>query len=217
MISVITSKPVALESPDHIRPYGTAQDNSVHAEFNRRLYELVPAAELRLLDLGCAGGGFVKSVLDDGGFAVGIEGSDWSLLRRRAEWATIPGNLVTADLTSRMDILVGGHVAEFDVITAWEFLEHIAGDGLPAVFANVRRHAATGTLFLGSIGTHADVQGGVSLHQTVRPRAWWLDTFAAFGWTHHPDIEAHIGDHWLRGPHSAQPVPGSFFFAMGLT
>lgn len=39
---VITDKPVATDSPDHIKPFGTAMDNSTCAEFNKKLFALVP-------------------------------------------------------------------------------------------------------------------------------------------------------------------------------
>ncbi len=74
MIVVHTSKPIALDSPDHLVPLGTRQDNSVNRAFNRKLRTLIP--QPRVLDLGCAGGGMVASFLDEGDFAVGVEGSD---------------------------------------------------------------------------------------------------------------------------------------------
>jgi 2-polyprenyl-3-methyl-5-hydroxy-6-metoxy-1,4-benzoquinol methylase len=71
-ITVKTNHPVAIYSPDHLFPHGTMRDNSSNPEFNKKLYELFPVKEVRLLDIGCSGGGLVKSILDDGGFAVGI-------------------------------------------------------------------------------------------------------------------------------------------------
>ena len=41
----------------------------------------------------------MKSILDAGGFAVGVEGSDYSQRHKRAEWATIPDHLFTTDAT----------------------------------------------------------------------------------------------------------------------
>src|SRR5689334_11430474 len=125
---IITNKPVAIDSPDHLQPQGTALDNSVNPRFNCKLFGWVGKRQVRVLDLGCAGGGFVKSVLDQGGAAVGIEGSDYSRLRLRAEWATIPDNLFTADITDSFQLLQKStqgqeNPAQFTVITAWEVLE----------------------------------------------------------------------------------------------
>ncbi len=195
-----TTKPVAFDSPDHIFPHGTARDNSVNWEFNRKLFELIPAPQIRVMDLGCSGGGFVKSVLDMGGIAVGVEGSDYSKLNRRAEWATIPNNLFTADVT--VPFTVGDNLAspmQFNVITAWEFMEHIAEDKLPAVFENIRRHSLPGALVIFSVATDSYIWEGVQYHQTVRPPQWWLDRMTEMGFTYRPEIVEHFGTSWVRG------------------
>ncbi len=231
MISVQTAKPIALDSPDHLVPRGTAQDNSVHLPFNRLLYELIPAKQVRLLDLGCAGGGFVKSILDDGGFAVGIEGSDYSKQLRRAEWATIPGNLFTADVTEPFRIVSGNMKRQyvepkippwdyreetFNIITAWEFFEHIATNRLPDVMANIKRHLDPDGYVIGSICSAYDINYGIHLHQTVQFREWWVQFFSYFGFKTKPYIESHFGGDWLRGPKSAQSVAGSFLVVLQL-
>lgn len=222
MISVRTAKPIADDSPDHLHPHGVARDNSAHSEFNRLLYELIPAKDVRLLDLGCAGGGFVKSILDDGGFAVGIEGSDYNKVRNRAGWATIPGNLFTADATEPFRVETCNPEfgscshPKFNIVTAWEFFEHIQMSKLKAVMENIRAHLVPDGFVFGSICEFPYVVNGVELHQTVRPRHWWLTIFAELGWRHRADLEDHFGDEWVRGPHSAQPVPKSFPFALSL-
>lgn len=217
MITVRTAKPVALDSPDHLVPRGTKDDNSVHLPFNCLLYELIPAHQVRLLDLGCAGGGFVKSILDDGGFAVGIEGSDYSKVRGRAEWATIPENLFTADCTEPFHVLNHEWThCYFNVITVWEFFEHIAPNRLPIVMDNIRRHLDPDGYVIGSISPAFDVHYGVALHQTVENRSWWVEFFRRQGFQTRPYIESHFGDDWVRGPKSAQPVPLSFLIVLQL-
>src|SRR5205809_2708747 len=98
------TKPVAVDSPDHIAPRGTANDNSRNRLFNRKLEALLGKRPLAVLDLGCAGGGFVKDFLDEGHVAIGLEGSDYSKKLRRAEWATIPEHLFTCDVTEEFEI-----------------------------------------------------------------------------------------------------------------
>ncbi len=218
MISVHTVKPIALDSPDHLVPRGTAQDNSVHLPFNRLLYGLIPANQIRLLDLGCAGGGFVKSILDDGGFAVGIEGSDYSQQLRRAEWATIPDHLHTADCTEPFFVAAQDtrYLQRFNIVTAWEFFEHIATNRLPDVMANIKRHLEPDGYVIGSICSAYDINYGVHLHQTVQSREWWVSFFRYFGFKTKPYVESHFGGDWLRGPKSAQSVAGSFLIVLQL-
>ena len=52
-ITIQTGKPVAFDSPDHLHPFGTANDNSTDPVFNEALFALIPAADVRLLDIGC--------------------------------------------------------------------------------------------------------------------------------------------------------------------
>src|SRR3990167_2627697 len=104
MLKVETDYPVALDSPDHLEPWGTKQDNSVNKRFNKKLIKLFGHTP-NVLDLGCAGGGFVRSIIKQGGLAVGIEGSDYSKKIKRAEWAKIPDNLFTADITKPFKLI----------------------------------------------------------------------------------------------------------------
>jgi hypothetical protein len=69
---------IAFDSPDHLMPWGTRHDNSTHERFNQKLWRIYPSHDIiKVLDMGCAGGGFVRSCINDGHFAVGLEGSDF--------------------------------------------------------------------------------------------------------------------------------------------
>jgi SAM-dependent methyltransferase len=199
-------KSVAFDSPDHLMPHGTAQDNSKNRFFNCKLNLLYGSRRLRILDIGCSGGGFVKSCLSDGHDAVGIEGSDYSLRHKRAEWRTIPENLFTCDATAffRFKTANGSgstdQTAQFDVVTAWEFVEHIAKAQLPAVVANVDRHLARNGLWIMSLNTKEDVVNGVRLHQTVESRDWWLAFFESLNFINRPELVSYFGQDWVRGP-----------------
>lgn len=194
MITIHTKKPVALDSLDHIEPCGAKNDNSVNPAFNRQLYELIPAKNVLLLDLGCAGGGLVKSIIDDGGRAVGIEGSDYNLMHQRAEWNTIPDNLFTADCTEPFDIGLFGARHWFNVITAWEFFEHIAENKIAAVCDNIRHHLVCKGFFIGSICTAPHF----GYHVTLHGKAWWVDMFRSLELQHAPEIEQHFAGAAVR-------------------
>lgn len=206
VIRVETSKPVAFDSPDHLMPWGTARDNSQNLRFNRRLSKWLGRRDLKVLDLGCSGGGFIKSILDQGGLGVGIEGSDFSEKNRRAEWATIPNHLFTADITETFTVYKGDEVLKFDVVTAWEVLEHITEEKLAVVLANVSRHLANGGIFLGSVSPNEEIIEGVTLHQTVQPMHWWVNKMSALGFEHHDWVRGYFNSCWIRGGDNA---PGS--------
>ena len=75
LFQLLTEKTVALSSTDHLSPRGAIRDNTVHRPFNRALHRVMAEPKpLHVLDLGCAGGGFVRSLLEDGDVAVGIKG-----------------------------------------------------------------------------------------------------------------------------------------------
>jgi 2-polyprenyl-3-methyl-5-hydroxy-6-metoxy-1,4-benzoquinol methylase len=212
-ITIVTDKPVAIDSPDHLQPHGTARDSSVNRRFNYKLQKWIPSQQLRVLDLGCSGGGFVKSILGEGGIAVGIEGSDYSQKHRRAEWATIPEYLFTADITSPFQLLetdAQGSQSElsFNVVTAWEVIEHIREDQLPLVFENISRHLLPGGIVIMSISPNEEVIQGVRLHQTVADKGWWLNAFARLGFVNHEEVVGYFGRYdWVRSEDNA---PGSF-------
>lgn len=208
-IRIATDMPIALDSPDHLHPLGTMQDNNANPNFNNKLYNLVPREELSVMDLGCAGGGFVKSLLDDGVMAIGIEGSDYSLVRRRAEWETIPDSLFTADISYPFLVYGSLGIIQFSVITAWEFLEHISSDRLEVVSNNVRIHLEQGGLFIASINSGVSRNyDGTELHQTIQPEEWWNKRLDELGWVRIPDLESHFGNDVVRDG------AGSFFVVL---
>ncbi len=198
-----TDHPVAISSNDTKFPRGCKNDNSIAPRFNRKLYQLFKGAKpLRVLDLGCAGGGFVRSLLDDGHFGVGLEGSDYPLINQTGEWSTISNHLFTCDVTKpfRLADRDTDQPLLFDAITAWEVMEHIPDEALPRLIENLDGHLAPGGLLLFSIATFLDwdYQTGVVWHVTVKPRTWWEDRFADLGFE--VEDEHPFGkDDWLRG------------------
>lgn len=203
MITVETGHPLAAWTADHQYPRGTMLDSSTEPEFVRRLLDLIP--DCRLLDLGCAGGGLVGAMLDAGTLAVGIEGSDYSQVRGRAEWARLSGtNLFTADITEPFRVMRGRIPVQFDVVTMWEVLEHIPQDKLAGVAGNIRRHLVPGGLLIASIATCSDFVNGVEYHATQQNAVWWLSRLAAAGFAVKPELAARFEGHWVRGPNKGE-------------
>jgi SAM-dependent methyltransferase len=213
-IILSATRPVAIGSPDHLRPGGTMHDNSRNPRFNAKLYALFACRQdLRILDLGCAGGGFVRDCIEDGYLAVGVEGSDLSKRLRRAEWRTIPEYLFTCDITAPFTLAgVFGDTPkplQFDVVTAWEVLEHVAADDLPAVAANVQASLLPGGIWIASVSTRRDREGQ---HQTVRPKSWWIERLGSLGFEHHDNYVRYFNTQFVRGPKYG--APGSFHLVL---
>ncbi|HLP76283.1 MAG TPA: class I SAM-dependent methyltransferase [Candidatus Paceibacterota bacterium] len=217
-VKINATRAVAYDSPDHLVPWGTRRDNSRNRRFNQKLYRLFgeQRGPLSLLDMGCSGGGFVKDCLDDGCLAVGLEGSDFSKRFRRAEWRTIPEYLFTADITAPFEITGefadGTRKLQFDAITSWEVMEHIQERDLPAVAANVKNHLRSGGIWIMSVASQDDFVNGVNLHQTVKPREWWIQKFASLGLHHVEAYVRYFNTQFVRGP--KYMAPGSFHLAL---
>jgi hypothetical protein len=88
---------------------------------------------------------------------------------------------------------------QFNVITAWEFFEHITEDGIAGVVENLRRHLAPHGVVMASIATYPDIVNGVVLHQTIHMKPWWVQTFERLGLHHQPDVEKYFGFDMLNG------------------
>ncbi|HEV2696324.1 MAG TPA: methyltransferase domain-containing protein [Verrucomicrobiae bacterium] len=205
-LTVKAEREVAYDSPDHLMPWGTRVNNSTNLRFLTKVINLFPPQAVpRILDMGCAGGAFVKDCLDAGCLAMGLEGSDYSRRFRRAEWRSIPEFLFTCDITRdfQIECETGGEpvkALKFDIVTSWEVMEHIATKDIPALAANVKKHLAPEGLWIMSIASGPDVIGGVDLHQTVKPKAWWVETFKAAGLEHREEYINYFNTQWVRGP-----------------
>jgi SAM-dependent methyltransferase len=177
-ISLQTKHPVAYESPDHQIPWGTAYDNSTNKRFilamADRLEREKPGSPHGFLDLGCSGGQLVKDFKSLGWFASGLEGSDYSLKHGRANWPELGNkNLFTCDITKPFQLFAGGRPAKYDLITAWEVLEHIHPNDLNPLFENIQAHLADGGYFVASTTSSSDIHDGVELHQSRMTNEEW--------------------------------------------
>lgn len=200
-ITLKAEKEIAFDSPDHVMPLGTRTDNSKNQRFNNKLYHLFnKRAAITVLDLGCSGGGFVKNCLDDGCLAVGLEGSDYSKKMRRAEWATIPDYLFTCDVTRQFELFEDGKPMQFDVVTAWEVMEHIKIKDLPTLIANVKKHLKPSGLWIMSVSPNEEIINGAVLHQTVQDKEWWIEMLRKQGFTHLPEFDQYFNTQYIRGP-----------------
>ena len=180
---VETDYPLAVDSDDHKFPRGTRFDNTRSPRFVAACERRFPE-QIRYLDLGCSGGGLVFDFLLRGHIAAGLEGSDYSKRALRAEWRVIPNHLMVCDISKPFRVSCDDNPAVFDVITAWEVLEHIDRDDLGQLMNNIKSHLSEEGIFVGSVTTiqDADAQTGALYHRTVEPKEWWIRKFNELGW-----------------------------------
>ena len=183
-IKLETEYPVAYESNDHIVPHGTIRDDTRYPRFIHacEMY-FKDMDKLAFADLGCSSGGIVLDALLRGHEAVGLEGSDESFKQQRAHWRVIPNNLFTCDVTKPFTLKKDGIRKEFDVISAWEMLEHIRESELDILLKNIKDHLKLGGIFVGSIANWDDIdeKTGVNWHVNLHPYEWWSEKFKTFG------------------------------------
>ena len=185
-----TNHPVAFESPDHIAPKGTAVNNSTNKKFilymDAKLHREFGHITCRMMDLGCAGGQTIADFMKLGWQGAGLEGSDFSLKHRRANWATLANtHLFTCDITKPYQVKLDGKPATFHLITAWEVMEHIPTSDLIQVITNIRNHLEPGGYFIASTTETSDIHEGLELHQT----RWTNDEWREFMAKNFPDLE----------------------------
>ena len=200
-ISVECKAKIAYDSLDYRMPLGTRQDNSSNHIFNEKLYRLYGGRQISVLDVGCSGGGFVKELIDDGHIAIGLEGSDYSKKFQRAAWREIPEFLFTCDITKPFSIYISPpkRLMLFDVITAWEVMEHIEKRDISQVITNVVRHMSQNGIWIMSISNSHSISNGVDLHRTKETKNWWIKKFDEFGLTYVDDYVKYFNTQFVRG------------------
>ena len=180
-----TNNPIAYESLDYIYPRGTIQDNTRYPRFVKKCETLFgQSKELSFLDLGCSGGGMVLEALLRGHNSYGLEGSDASLKEQRAEWRLIGNHLMTCDITKPFNLKnENNNICKFNIITAWEVLEHLSDDELEGLFDNIKRHLKDDGIFVASIANWDDIdeESGVNWHVNVHEYSWWRSKFENAG------------------------------------
>lgn len=178
-IVVNTKNPIAVNSPDHLHPHGTMLDNHSSFDLILELEEYVKNQSgsnfFNFLDLGCSGGQLAVDFYNKGHVSVGLEGSDYSIIHGRANWPEYHNKvLFTCDLTKPYLITNDRfEPIKFDVLSAWELIEHIAPDDLDGFFDYITRHMHDNSIFVASIAMHTSFIGGVDLHQSIFSEKEW--------------------------------------------
>ncbi|MBS3070741.1 class I SAM-dependent methyltransferase [Candidatus Pacearchaeota archaeon] len=213
---------IAYDSNDYLYPKGSKHDNSTNWLFNFKLYRLFYpkysgqiTGNLKILDLGCAGGGFVRACINDGCFAVGLEGSDYSKKMHRAEWPIIPDSLFTCDITKDFSITKKKpkQIIKFHVITAWEVLEHLEENQIGSLIENIKKHLLEEGLFIASVANYSDMVSDIEFHRTQKPKKWWVKKFAEHGMYNLENFYPYFNGQYIRGPEESEK---SFHIIMSL-
>jgi cyclopropane fatty-acyl-phospholipid synthase-like methyltransferase len=180
MIKIKTDFPVAIDSNDHLFPWGTKRDNSTNNKFIIDIIKYFNLKKIKVLDLGASGGQLIKDFIPITKLAIGLEGSNYSIIHKRANWPQLYNkNLFTCDISKEFEIFNDEEKVLFECITAWEVVEHIKTDRLEQFFKNIYNHLADNGIFCCSVSMDKEpAYGGpkdVWLHETVWQKQQWLE------------------------------------------
>lgn len=182
MIKINTNYPIAIDSRDHITPYGCVRDSNTNHAFIHEIVSHFNKSQLKILDIGCAGGQLIVDHHNRGDIAVGIEGSS-NVLHGAGQhnWRDYKDKILfLCDASRPYEILLNDQKMEFDFIQCWEVLEHIPTERLHLYLTNVKNHLSKDGLFCGSIST---VHCPSGTHVSVFPKELWITIFNDAGLT----------------------------------
>jgi len=165
-------------SKDFTEPKGASHDNNGSTYFVEAVNKTFNNAQVYFLDLGCAGGQLVKDMLDAKHIAYGIEGSPIQKQEGKHNWPIIPKNLFVGDITEKFRFYTYDEDGQsqkvlFDVISAWDVLEHIPESRLPGLIENLTKNLKPDGFFVCGIADFEDE----GYHVTIHDKEWWINLF----------------------------------------
>ena len=83
-------------------------------------------------------------------------------------------------ITKEYELFKDDKKLKFDVITAWEVIEHIKPNDQKSFFNHINDNLNQGGFFCGSISTREEIIEGHSLHQTVWDESIWYKNFPRY-------------------------------------
>ena len=175
MIRFYTDHLHPVYSKDYTEPKGGAHDNNGSDYF----VECFDGKSINYMDLGCAGGAIVEAMHRKGHFAIGLDGSDAQKKQGLNSWGRIPDRLYNADITEPFYFIDedNNERVKFDVISAWDVLEHLFEERLPSFCENLKNNLKPDGVFVCGIADFPDE----GYHVTLHDKQWWIDMFNANG------------------------------------
>ena len=157
-MKVKTNFVFAEESPDFLEPVGAFYDDTTDQKYIESIEDYFSEKEggdrrpLTTLELGCAGGRIVKDLVERGHDSYGLEGAPYPLFMARPAWLEYYNTRIfNCDISKPFKLLEDdGTLKTFDVISHWEFLEHLSPSCLDYFHARLWTHLKPdGSIFCG--------------------------------------------------------------------
>ena len=191
---VITKKALAIDSLDYESPGGSIWDIHPGKSYCLKIKKLINSG--KYLDLGAGGGVLVDNLAKYGVDAYGLEGTDHAVNTSKYEnlpnhpwirkdekrWKIITDawkkwynkRLFHGDVTEEFSFYNDNSRVTFDIISAWEVLEHIHENKIPFLVENIRLNLNKGGIFIGSVSTQTVDPHHVCCYE----KPWWDNAFS---------------------------------------
>lgn len=142
----------------------------------------------KLLEVACAKGWFVQHALQRGYEAKGFDISEYAISSAPQPAAS---NIYVADAIEPFD------GSDFDVVVAWEFLEHIPEEHIDTVLGNISASLRPGGQVWLKICIFREDTDHDDTHVSIFPREWWEDKMRNLGFEHIPDAEGFLDEKFI--------------------
>ena len=143
------------------------ESNTNHV-FNEMCYSIFDSPTF--IDLGCAGGGYIREVIDDGYLGIGVDGFSAFKQNGIDGWSKHPDHFFQLNIAKPITVESGGVPLKFDVVTAWEVAEHLYEDEIDPFVKNLANLVTDEGLIIITVSLRDD-RG----HFTLKPEEWWED------------------------------------------
>lgn len=187
------------------------QDSNLWADLAHIVHETVGvdiannmdrAMSMRVVDVGCALGFFVRHLRSRGYDVRGLEYSNWALDHAPEDIRFYLQQYDLTDTEPIADWVLEGGEAPFDVVTCFEVLEHIAAPSVDQACQHLFNALAPGGILLATICVvgQPDTRSDPT-HVTVVPREWWERKFEACGFVPDDSFAQQLRWFWLFSQH----------------
>jgi len=154
-------------------------------EYGRWFVESLGLRNRRLLDVGCACGSILRGLGEAGAIVSGFDLSEYMIHLGRKKWPDMAPLLHVADAA---DLTCFGN-SSWQALHSNQVAEHWSPESVPKILKELARITAPGGLFFCALDTEEmfcrqgrNTETEDPTHLCIRPKAWWLEQFAAAGW-----------------------------------
>ncbi len=176
-----SSHRIAIDSPDTQSPHGAIYNWKTNKAFVLEMVRVFGNYGTAL-DLGCSTGRLVKDFDNVGWSAVGLEGSGAPERLLIGPWKDCSNTMLfSCDIGKPFSISddAAKHVA-FDVVTAFDVVEHLDFERLKVLAQNIRNHTKQNSRLIITTDNSSEMPNGIELHVTRWSKNKWVSFFKEF-------------------------------------